>query len=452
MTTIIDTGPHPNSTVFVSGDGHKENMSPDCSFDTAVIFGGIGIQVVNYGTLKSTSSSAYHMAVLIESGSTASFINAVGGVVSTDSTNGASAAVLINSAAASIINQGVIFSQTHGITITNGSANNDSIVNSGNLFASLNGIWVSGANATNVTITNSGEIRSEANGIHMQFAVGAAPIVVNSGVIIGEADSIIATDGDRLNVTNTGTLQGHVVGVSAGLSDSVTNNGTIIGDVKLGSGSDTSQGTGVVTGTVFGEDGNDSLSGGNAVDRLNGGNHDDTMNGGRGNDSLDGGTGNDTYVVDSLGDVLQDASGFDTVQSAISWTLGAAFENLTLLGSAAINATGNGLANTITGNAGNNVLAGGADAVVDTLVGLGGADTYVLGAGSDLVQEIGASGGIDTATTTITRSLAAGGLAKVENLTLLSGNINGIGNNLNNLIIGRGRLRQPCSVRKYHAA
>ena len=47
-----------------------------------------------------------------------------------------------------------------------------------------------------------------------------------------------------------------------------------------------------------------------------------------------GGAGNDTYVVDATGDVVteQAGEGTDTVQSGVSYTLGAEVENLTLTG------------------------------------------------------------------------------------------------------------------------
>src|SRR4029077_10231698 len=102
---------------------------------------------------------------------------------------------------------------------------------------------------------------------------------------------------------------------------------------------------------------------------------------------------------------------------------------------------GNALNNSLFGDAGNDTLDGGAgnDRLdggpgFDTLRGGIGNDTYVLG--NDVNAVVDAGGTADLATTTITRSLLASGLTTIERLTLLSGNINGTGNKLNNVIVG----------------
>jgi Ca2+-binding RTX toxin-like protein len=169
------------------------------------------------------------------------------------------------------------------------------------------------------------------------------------------------------------------------------------------------------------------------------------LNGGIGNDTLIGGTGNDTYIVDSTGDIIQETSilitEIDTVQSAITYTLGANLEQLTLTGIALINGIGNILNNTIIGNnvanllnggIGNDTLNGGAG--IDTLVGGTGNDIYIVDSSSDIIQEVSTlSTEIDTVQSTATYILST----NLEKLNLLgTAAINGTGNTLNNIITG----------------
>ncbi|MCK6405225.1 MAG: cadherin domain-containing protein, partial [Rhodocyclaceae bacterium] len=111
----------------------------------------------------------------------------------------------------------------------------------------------------------------------------------------------------------------------------------------------------------------------------------DTLDGGSGADTLIGGAGNDTYLFDDAGDQLTELNneGTDTLRTAFSTTLAgslANLDNLILLG-AAVNGTGNDLANQLTGNTNANSLVGGGGN--DTLDGGTGADTLIGGAGDD---------------------------------------------------------------------
>ena len=201
-------------------------------------------------------------------------------------------------------------------------------------------------------------------------------------------------------------------------------------------------------GVIVGTEGNDGLTGTasaellrglGGVDTLNGLAGDDTLDGGKGKDVLIGGLGNDTYIVDTAGETVTEKAGegIDTVQASVSWTLGAELEHLTLLGSAALNATGNAAANVLTGNAGANVLAGLKGA--DTMIGGQGDDTYVVDHAGDVVTEL-AGEGTDTVATTL-KDYALGD--HVENLRL-TGVLAGVawrsatGNALANVLTGSG--------------
>jgi Ca2+-binding RTX toxin-like protein len=189
-------------------------------------------------------------------------------------------------------------------------------------------------------------------------------------------------------------------------------------------GSDSRTDTLISIENVIGSAFNDMLGG-------DGGNND--INGGAGADDMTGGDGNDRYWVDDVGDSVTEnpGEGTDEVRSTINCTLAANVENLTLLGSANINGTGNGSSNIITGNAGANVLDGLAGA--DTMRGGNGNDTYYVDNAGDKANESSAAGGVDTVRSSVTFTLGT----NVENLILTgSANINGNGNAIANSLTG----------------
>ncbi len=160
-----------------------------------------------------------------------------------------------------------------------------------------------------------------------------------------------------------------------------------------------------VDGTNGDDDIQTALTGFWEAEVLNGLDGNDTLNGGVGADTMNGGAGDDIYVVDNVGDVVNERSGgvdqggTDQVQSFVSRTIGADIENLILQGVADINGTGNAKVNTIQGNAGHNLLQGmgGNDSILgdlgndtidggdgnDELFGAAGDDTILGGAGND---------------------------------------------------------------------
>jgi len=155
---------------------------------------------------------------------------------------------------------------------------------------------------------------------------------------------------------------------------------------------------------------------GNANDNsLTGNSLSNTLNGGAGIDTLIGKSGHDYYIIDTNTDVIIEAAaeGNDTVSFSgfASYTLGNNLERL-VLGTGAVNGTGNSLSNTLTGNTNNNSLFGGAgnDSIfggdgsdtlvganrsvkneIDTLTGGNGADLFILGNSSAAFYNDGSS-------------------------------------------------------------
>ncbi|EWY35780.1 hypothetical protein N825_34355 [Skermanella stibiiresistens SB22] len=131
----------------------------------------------------------------------------------------------------------------------------------------------------------------------------------------------------------------------------------------------------------------DTLIGSTGNNNLDGADGDDTLNGGAGADSMAGGLGDDVYYVDDVGDSVTELAnqGADTVRSSVSVSFSTQHvERIELTGTAAINANGNALVNTLIGNGANNILN--ASSGNDSLSGGLGNDILIGGAGTDQLE------------------------------------------------------------------
>ncbi|MCG6576058.1 serine 3-dehydrogenase [Pseudomonas sp. AF32] len=278
--------------------------------------------------------------------------------------------------------------------------------------------WTLGANLENLTLLGTAVINGVGNTLNNSLIGNAADNVLNglggADILDGGAGSdVYVVDNVADTIIEANASPTEIDGVLSSVSYSLganLENLTLIGAASI-----SASGNGL-NNLITGNAGANSLSGGSGID------------------TLIGGTGNDIYVVDNVGDVVSEtstlASEIDTVLSAVNWTLGANLENLTLLGTAAINGTGNALNNVLTGNTGDNVLDGGVG--MDTLVGGEGNDNYVVDNLGDKVIEL-AGAGRDVILSAVSYTLSA----NVEDGQLLgTAELNLVGNALDNSLIG----------------
>ena len=219
--------------------------------------------------------------------------------------------------------------------------------------------------------------------------------------------------------------------------------------IVAGSGSDTIDGSGQTVGvTIYGNAGNDTITGSNYADKLEGQDGDDVLVGGAGNDTLgmaglaNGNyRGNDTLIGGDGNDVLDDRQGLnslnggdgdDTLSTNTEFTAligGAGYDKATLEGSTGntidlsacgiewisagggndtIDGSGQVVGVTINGNAGNDTITG--SSYVDNLQGGVGNDNLVGGSGNDVISggsgnnSLSGGAGIDTISYSLEKS------------------------------------------------
>jgi trimeric autotransporter adhesin len=409
---------------ILDGGLGADNMTGGAGNDTYIVdnAGDIVTEATGAGTDVVQSSITYTLTPNVEN-------LTLTGTASINGTGNALDNIITGNAGNNILDGGL------GADNMTGGAGNDTYIvdNTGDIVTEATGAGTDNVQASisytltdnveNLTLTGTANINGTGNALDNIITGNSGNNTLDGGTgndtLIGGlgADTTIGgTGNDTYIVDNAGDIVTEATGagtdnVQSSISYTLTAN---VENLTL-------TGTADINGT------------GNSLDNTitgNAGNN--ILDGGAGNNTLIGGDGNDTYIVNSTGDLVIEAAnqGIDTVQSSITYTLGANLENLTLIGTANINATGNGLDNVITGNAGNNILDGGAGN--NTLIGGDGNDTYIVNSNGDIVTEA-ASQGIDTVQSYVTYTLTP----NVENLTLIgSANTNGTGNALDNIIIG----------------
>ncbi|MGH9891498.1 MAG: calcium-binding protein, partial [bacterium] len=187
-----------------------------------------------------------------------------------------------------------------------------------------------GPRVENLTLTGAEPISGTGNELKntLDGSSNSAANVLAGGegddtYILGVGDTVVEAAGegtDTIQIATSAADDGRTYRIEDLNSANVeivglTGNGryvTLVGDAEA----NTLKVNSLYDTTLLGGSGDDILSGGNGSDRLDGGAGADTLYGG-------GGSGRDTYVVDDVGDRIEDQdSGYDRVESSVSYTLG----------------------------------------------------------------------------------------------------------------------------------
>ncbi len=347
---------------FVAANGSI--MAPAGS---AVVLNGTAT-LVSYGALAASSASAL---VLNAAGSTSVTIADTGSVA----TSAIDLAAISGSFSGPFaLHLSGMVSGGQGVNLT--AATTFSKINIGNDgtlqglgFAAGHAISLTLTQGSNAVISNTGMISTAGTGATIKVAGQWGGVTLtNTGDIVNASTSQAAIEvAGSLALRNSGRIEGGV-SVKDGAAD-IYNAGTLHGDIKLSGYADTVRISGIVMGDVILGDGSNVF----------------WQTGGRVMNTVYGGFGDDTYHVDRSDTAISDTTGgADVVYASASFRLSAGLEKLVLLGPVGLVGTGNGGANVILGDTGDDALWGlGGN---DELNGGEGNNRLMGGAGNDVLR------------------------------------------------------------------
>ncbi len=272
------------------------------------------------------------------------------------------------------------------LTLSNTAAGKLSTATSGAVTSSYNaatGVWKANGAIANVNALLAGVVFTPATNFSGAFTINTSISDNVAPALTGNKDFTVTLVSTPGNTILMGTSSSHNTVTYASATGPVTVSLNITTQQNTGgAGLDTLTNVENLIGSAFA----DNLTGNSTYNILDGREGNDTLRGWSGADTMIGGLGNDTLFVENTRDVVIEKAneGNDTVSSSITYTLPANVEKLILTGTAAINGTGNELANVMTGNSAANQLNGGAGN--DTLDGGLGVNRLTGGTGNDLFK------------------------------------------------------------------
>ncbi|HLO75857.1 MAG TPA: hypothetical protein VK196_05310 [Magnetospirillum sp.] len=313
----------------------------------------------------------------------------------------------------------------------------------GNDTVLFTGTWVPAHydNVENLVLVGSSPLDVTGNGLDNTITGNGADNVLNGGTgsdslsggagndtyvvdNVGDVVSESSSDGgvDTVESSVSYTLEANVENLVLTGTEAINGIGNALGNTITGNDA---------ANLLDGRDGADHLYGGAGADTLRGGNGADFLDGGAGGDVMWGGVGNDTYVVNDAGDAVIEGigGGIDTVRTSVEYRMDTFVENAVIIGTDRVRVTGNASDNLIIASDAGCVMDGHLGA--DTMIGGEGHDGYYVDNVGDVVIENGVSS-TDTVFSSINYTLSA----NLEGLILRDNAIEGVGNDLDNLIYG----------------
>jgi Ca2+-binding RTX toxin-like protein len=227
-------------------------------------------------------------------------------------------------------------------------------------------------------------------------------------IVDNVGDTVTENAGEGYDIVRSSVswvLGGNLEGLELQGAGDINGTGNALANRMVGNSGKNIMSGGDGVDTIDGGDGNDQLFGDNDGDILTGGLGNDILDGGDGNDSLDGGVGNDKLYGGNGNDTMTGGLGADSL----------------------FGGSGN---DQMSGGDGNDTLDGGTGA--DTMIGGLGNDVYYVDNVFDVTTEA-VGEGYDIVRASVSWTLGD----NLEGLELQgSGNINGTGNSLSNIITG----------------